>query len=146
MCDTMKPIQTVVDTNVVLSALRSTRGASFRLLNLVGDPRWRMHVSVALLLQYEAVVHREAVPLHATREEADKFIDYLCAASGHQAIYFAWRPQLADPGDEFILELAVAAGASHLVTFNRADFRGAERFGINVVEPRDFLRILVENV
>ena len=54
-----------------------------------------------------------------------KFVDYLCAASEHQAIYFSWRPQLPDPNDEFILELAVAAGASHIVTFNGADFRGA---------------------
>ena len=140
----MNPLQAVVDTNVVVSALRSTKGASYRLLNLVGDPRWQMHVSVALLLQYEAVARREVVPLHATLEEADKFIDYLCAASEHQAIYFAWRPQLADPNDEFILELAVAAGAGFIVTFNLSDFRGAERFGINVVEPRRFLRIIGE--
>ena len=138
----MKPFQAVVDTNVVLSALRSQRGASFRLLRLVGDPRWGMSVSVALLLQYEAVARREAVPLHASLEEADRFIDYLCSASEHQVIHFVWRPQLPDPDDEFILELAVAARASHIVTFNLADFRGAERFGIKVVEPREFLRII----
>ncbi len=113
---------------------------------MVGDPRWRMNVSVALLLQYESVARREAVPLHATLEEADKFIDYLSGASEHRAIYFTWRPQLSDPNDEFILELAVAAGASHIVTFNRADFHGAARFGINVVEPGEFLRILEEVV
>jgi putative PIN family toxin of toxin-antitoxin system len=135
----MKPFQVIVDTNVILSALRSKRGASFRLLNLVGDPRWRMNVSVTLVLQYESVVRREAASLHATLEEADKFMDFLCSASNHQAIYFAWRPRLTDPGDEFILELAVAAGASHIVTFNRSDFRGAERFGVKVVEPREFL-------
>lgn len=142
----MTQFQVVVDTNVIVSALRSKKGASYRLLRLVGDPRWQMHVSVALLLQYEAVAHREAVPLHATSEEADKFIDYLCVASKHQAIYFAWRPQLADPDDEFLLELAVAAGASHIVTFNQSDFRGAERFGVNVVEPRDFLFTIGESV
>lgn len=138
----MKPLQAVVDTNVVLSALRSRQGASFRLLGLLGDPRWRMNVSVALLLQYEAVARREAVPLHATGEEADKFIDYLCAASEHRVVYFTWRPQRPDPDDEFILELAVAAGASFIVTFNTRDFRGAERFGVKVVEPRAFLRII----
>ncbi len=30
----------------------------------------------------------------------------------------------------------------HIVTFNQSDFRGAERFGIKVVEPREFLSIL----
>jgi putative PIN family toxin of toxin-antitoxin system len=142
----MKPLQTVVDTNVVLSALRSKHGASHRLLRLAGDSRWRMNVSVALLLQYEAVARREAVPLHATLQEADNFIDYLCAASEHRVIYFAWRPQLLDPDDEFVLELAVAAGASHIITFNLADFRGAERFGILAVEPREFLTIIGETV
>jgi putative PIN family toxin of toxin-antitoxin system len=142
----MNPFLAVVDTNVVVSALRSSKGASYHLLQLLGDPRWNMVVSVALLLQYEAVARREAVPLHATLEETDKFIDYLCAASEHQAIYFAWRPQLTDPDDEFVLELAVAAGASHIVTFNQSDFRGAERFGIKVVEPSEFLRIMREIV
>lgn len=140
----MIPLQAVVDTNVILSSLRSKQGASYRLLKMVGDPRWRMQVSVALILQYEAVARREAVPLYATRDETDKFINYLCAASERRAIYFTWRPQLADPDDEFILELAVAAGASYIVTFNRADFQGAERFGVNVVEPREFLRIMGE--
>jgi predicted nucleic acid-binding protein len=79
----MNPLHIIVDTNVVLSALRSTQGASYRLLKMVGNPRWRMHVSVALLLQYEAVARREAVPLHATVEEVDKFIDYLCLGSEH---------------------------------------------------------------
>ena len=95
-----------------------------------------MNVSVALLLQYESVARREAVPLHATVAEVDNFISYLCSVSKHRAVYFVWRPQLADPNDEFILELAVAAGASHIITFNRADFTGAERFGIEVVEPQ----------
>jgi len=71
----MNPFQAVVDTNVVVSALRSKKGASYRLLHLVGDPRWTMHVSVTLLLQYEATARREAVPLHATVEEVDRFID-----------------------------------------------------------------------
>jgi predicted nucleic acid-binding protein len=85
----MKPLETVVDSNVVLSALRSKQGASYRLLQMVGDSRWRMHVSVALLLQYESIALREAVPLHATKEEVDRFVDYLCSASEHQAIYFS---------------------------------------------------------
>ena len=140
----MNPLQVVVDTNVVLSALKSKRGASFRLLKLAGDPRWRMNVSVALLLEYEAIAKREAVPMHATVEEANRFIDFLCAACEHRAIYFSWRPQLADPNDEFILELAIAAGASHIITFNRSDFASAAQFGINVVEPREFLRIIGE--
>jgi predicted nucleic acid-binding protein len=53
-------LETVLDTNVLIAALRSSRGASFELLRLVGDPRWRLHLSTALLLEYEAVSRREA--------------------------------------------------------------------------------------
>jgi predicted nucleic acid-binding protein len=48
-------------------------------------------------------------------------------------------PCLADPGDDMVLELAVAAGGAAAVTFNRADFRGAERFGVRVLSPQEFL-------
>jgi predicted nucleic acid-binding protein len=56
----MTPLETVLDTSVLIAALRSRRGASFELLRLVGDDRWRLHISTALLLEYEAVARREA--------------------------------------------------------------------------------------
>lgn len=46
---------------------------------------------------------------------------------------------LPDPSDDMVPELAVAAGGATVVTFNRADFRGAERFGVRVISPREFL-------
>jgi hypothetical protein len=48
----MNPLETVLDTNVLISALRSRRGASFELLRLVGNERWQLHLSTALLLEY----------------------------------------------------------------------------------------------
>jgi len=56
----MSPYETVLDTNVLVTALRSRRGASFALLRLVGNGRWRLHLSTALLLEYEEVCRREA--------------------------------------------------------------------------------------
>ena len=52
------------------------------------------------------------------------------------------RPHLAGPDDEFILELALASASHYIVTHNRGDFRDAERFGVRVVTPGEFLRIL----
>ena len=52
----MKPLETILDTNVLIASLRSGRGASFELLRLVGDERWRLHLSTALLLEYELAV------------------------------------------------------------------------------------------
>jgi len=49
---------------------------------------------------------------------------------------------LPDPNDDFILELAVAASAPYIVTFNLKDFRGVEPFGITALAPKDFLSVL----
>ena len=46
--------QIVLDTNVLVAAMRSKQGASYRLLSLLGDGRWRPNVTVAVVLEYEA--------------------------------------------------------------------------------------------
>jgi predicted nucleic acid-binding protein len=48
--------QVVIDTNILVAGLRSRRGASFRLLGQIGEHRWRPNLTVALLLEYEAVL------------------------------------------------------------------------------------------
>jgi PIN domain len=50
--------QVVIDTNVVAAALLSNRGASHRLLRLVGDDRWRINLSVPLVFEYEQTLKR----------------------------------------------------------------------------------------
>ncbi len=75
-------------------------------------------------------------------EEIGAIIDYLCQIGERQEIFFLWRPLLTDPGDDMILELAVAGSCSHIVTFNVTHFSGAESFGINVVRPADFLSLM----
>ena len=49
-----------------------------------------------------------------------------------------------DPRDEFVLELAVAAGCQAIVTHNTRDFAGTDRFGVEVLTPGQFLRRLEE--
>ncbi len=126
----------VIDTNVVVSALRSRRGPSFRLLSLVGTGRFEIVLSVPLALEYDDAARRAtSVP----EEALSSILGFLCAAAHRQKIFFLWRPYLPDPKDEMVLELAVAAQASHIVTYNLRDFRGSERFGIRVVKPEDYL-------
>lgn len=67
-------------------------------------------------------------------------LDYLCAVANRHEIFFLWRPVAGDPKDDFILELAVQAGCTYVVTFNTRDFVGSERFGIRALAPRDFLK------
>ncbi|GIK57144.1 MAG: hypothetical protein HND44_19230 [Chloroflexi bacterium] len=47
-----------------------------------------------------------------------------------QEVYFHWRPFLPNAKDDMVLDLAAAAGAKHIVTFNQKDFRGSEQFGV----------------
>lgn len=136
--------QVVVDTNVLLAALRSRRGASYRLLSLLGDRRWQMNLSVPLVLEYEDVVKRPDSGAGLSAAEVDDILDFICAEANLREIFYLWRPVLPDPKDDFILELAVESRCDYIVTFNVRDFAGAEKFGIEVITPREFLRKLGE--
>lgn len=136
--------QVVVDTNVLLAALRSNRGASFRLLSLVGDERWQLNLSVPLLLEYEDVLKRGDTGLSLMHREIHDILDFLCATANLRQIFYLWRPVLPDPKDDFILELAVESSCDFIVTFNVRDFKGIERFGLAAITPREFLQRLGE--
>jgi len=129
----------VIDTNVFISALRSRHDASFKLLSLVGEERLLPAVSVALVLEYEAVAKRQRNVLGLANDEIDAVIDFICARSVSSKIHYLWRPQLRDPNDDMLLELAVAAACRFVITFNVRDFKGADRFGIEAITPREFL-------
>ena len=134
----------VLDTNVLVAALRSRRGASHRLLRLVGDPRFRINLSVPLLLEYEEVLKRPDAGHPLSAEEVDDVLNFLCAEASLREIFYLWRPVLPDPKDDFVLELAVESGCDYIVTFNTRDFAGAENFGVAAIKPREFLRQLGE--
>jgi len=132
--------QIVLDTNVLVSALRSGRGASFRLVYGLGRDLYVPCLSTAVVLEYEDVLLRQAPRLGYTSEDVRDFVDFVVSASRCVPIHFRWRPFLHDAGDECFLELAVAAGATAIVTYNKRDFRGVpEQFGIKVLDAREFL-------
>jgi predicted nucleic acid-binding protein len=59
---------------------------------------------------------------------------------------FRWRPALADPNDDMVLETAVNGQAHAIVTFNQRDFNpAAARFGCGVMRPGEFLRVLAND-
>lgn len=140
-----QPRQIVLDTNVLIAALRSHRGASFRLLSLVGtSSAFELNLSVPLVLEYEEVAKRPGLAVGLSAEEVDVVIDYLCSVSNRREVFFLWRPFLKDPKDDMVLELAVAAGADTIVTFNLKDFAGTETFGLRAVTPQVFLQEIGE--
>lgn len=133
----------VLDTDVVVAAMRSPSGASAALLRAALDGKIQLLANVALILEYEAVCKRE---VHLTAaaldiEQAGIFVDALAALAEPVESHFIWRPQLKDPSDEMVLEAAVNGQAQAIVTFNLRDFSTApEQFGLGVLVPRDALR------
>ncbi len=134
----------VIDTNVVASALRSRRGASYRLLGSIDGGKFVTCLSVSLFFEYEDVCNRLIGQIALSGAEVAEVLEYLCEQAEHVQVFYLWRPFLRDPKDDMILELAVAAGCGRIVTFNRKDFQGVEQFGIGLRTPKEFLREIGE--
>ena len=130
----------VIDTCVLVSALRSNRGASFKLIELIGSGKFQASVSVPLILEYEDATRRPEHGARLDQNQIDAVLDYVCEVSDQREIFYLWRPLLKDPKDDLVLELAVESSTDYIVTFNLSDFAGAERFGIDVITPQQFLK------
>lgn len=133
----------VLDTNVIVAALRSPRGASAALVERALDRAFLPLLSLPLVLEYEAVANDPAQRIASGLSEAEVriVIDALCAVGEPIETWFLWRPQLRDPADEMVLETAINGRAEAIVTFNRRDFAMAvERFGLRLMTPQDVLR------
>ena len=132
----------VLDTDVVVAAMRSPQGASAALLLAALDGRIELAANVALVLEYEAVCSRDEHLLASglSAPEVQRFVDGVAALIHPVTSHFIWRPQLADPGDEMVLEAAVNGMADTIVTFNQRDYgRVPLRFGVTTLLPRDVL-------
>jgi putative PIN family toxin of toxin-antitoxin system len=126
----------ILDTNVLFSAMRSSLGTSYRLLQQIDHKSLQLHLSTPLVLEYESVLKRN--PL-LDLADIEAVIDYLCLISDKHGIFYLWRPILQDPKDDHILELAVKTQAA-IVTWNVKDFGPAkDKFGIEVITPRELL-------
>ncbi|HKN22692.1 MAG TPA: PIN domain-containing protein [Terracidiphilus sp.] len=135
----------MLDTDVVIAAMRSPTGGSAELLRRIHLGKSTLLMTVALALEYEAqcmmAEHRLAAGLSAA--EAGIFIDRLMSIAQPVELYFRWRPQLRDPGDELVLEAAVNGHASAIVTFNEKHLHEARtKFDIDVLRPGEVLRRL----
>jgi len=112
------------------------------LVSLLPDSRFKSVISVGLFLEYLTVLTRPENLVGRPRELAESFLDYLVSVSDLQEIFYLWRPFLPDSDDDLVLEVAVAARAPYIITYNLRDFRGSEKFGITALTPASFLEIL----
>jgi predicted nucleic acid-binding protein len=132
-------VRLVLDTNVLVAAIRSRKGASFKLLSLLGKGHFEPVLSVPLALEYEDALLRHAPAAGLTTDDAEAIVDYLCKVSVHQPVFFLWRPLLPDPKDDMVAEVAIAASCDFIVTFNLRDFAPVRQFKVRVVTPKALL-------
>ena len=137
--------RTVLDTDVLVAAVRSDRGASRVLLTAALERRYPVLASVPLMLQYESVLTRSEHLAAARISAADVevLLDAIALVSEPIRISYLWRPVLSDPGDDLVLEAAVNGRADVVVTFNRRHFEpAAAPFGVEILAPTDARRRL----
>lgn len=138
----MKGYSAVVDTNILYAGLYSSSGASFQILRLIDCGRLIPILSTTLLFEYEEVLKRNQGTLKLTNRAIEDVLDAFCSRGESRSIHFLWRPQLTDPKDDHVLELAVAAGGVNVVTHNVKDFVNADSFGVRIVTPAKLLEEL----
>ena len=131
----------VLDTNVLITALLSKNGASFKLLRMIDDERLDVVLSTPLLKEYEDVLLREKFALDA--QDIEAILDYICLIGSHHKIYYLWRPMLKDYKDDMVLELGVKANAM-IITHNKKDFDKAGQFNLPVLSASELLHLLGE--
>lgn len=132
----------VIDTNVLVAALRSSSGASHEVLLAAYRHDFEVALSVPLLAEYDDVCHRTGSGISIPASAVDDVINWIAQISRQQTIHYLWCAILPDSKDDMVLEVAVAAGTSHIITFNHKHLKKASEFGIAVVTSSEFLKLL----
>lgn len=134
----------VLDTSVLIGALISDKGANREVLRRCLLGHYKPLISNALFLEFEDVAARESIlkacPLNA--KEIRELLNAFYAVCTWVPIYYLWRPNLTDEGDNFLIELAIAGNSHFIVTNNVKDLQGAElKFDqLTIFKPEQLLR------
>jgi len=129
---------------VIVAALRSQTGASHRLLLTIGHPRWHSVVTPALSYEYEDVARRPGSAPGLSPQDITQILDFIYQQSHRQLVWFSWRPLSSDPGDDAILEAAIAGNCDFVVSFNERQLRAAREFGMEILKPVELLKLIGE--
>lgn len=132
-------MRAVMDTNVLVSAFRSRRGASFEVFRRLRLGQWTIVLSNHLLFEYEEILKRDAAAIGLSLEDVDQILNAVCARAEAWRLSHGWQPILTDADDEPLVQLAVESEARCVVTHNVRDLQPATRLGIELLRPRQFL-------
>jgi predicted nucleic acid-binding protein len=132
-------MRAVMDTNVLVAAFRSRRGASFEVFRRLRSGLWTPILSNHLLFEYEEILRREGPSLSLAVSDVDQILSAVCARAETWPLSHSWNPVLVDPDDEPLVQLAVESGARLITTHNIRHLLPAKRLNIEVLKPGDFL-------
>ncbi|HMW07572.1 MAG TPA: putative toxin-antitoxin system toxin component, PIN family [Leptospiraceae bacterium] len=138
----MKKYKIIIDTNVLVSGLKSRLGASYKLLSSLNDERIQLFLSNSLLFEYEEILKRNNHLVNLDLNEIDSLLDDICAIASTKNIFYLWRPTTSDPDDDFIVDLAIASNIDYIITFNVSNFLNAKKMNIKTITPKEFLQLL----
>lgn len=96
----MKKYKIVIDTNVIVSALRSRNGFSFKLLSIIDDERFKVVISVPIILEYEDTIKSDKTNIKLRKSEIDDILNFICFIAEQRKIFYLWRSFLRDPKDD----------------------------------------------
>ena len=130
----------VFDTNILISALLSLRGNPFRSVALAKMGAVQSVTCQELLHEFEETLRDKFVfPEQSARAAAQE----VRKCSQLVTISNTLKVVSADPDDDKVLECAVVAGASHVVTGDRRHLLPLGKYqGIRIVTPAEFLALV----
>ncbi|MCU0427041.1 MAG: putative toxin-antitoxin system toxin component, PIN family [Candidatus Kapabacteria bacterium] len=138
----MNSYHIVIDTNVIVAALRSQNGASFRLVQMLYREDIVLHLSTPLLYEYEEQLYSKT---STATHDINTFLSNLYSLAVKHKIYYAVRPITRDVDDDMIADIAFAAQANYVISYNKSDLEPIHNeYGIPIITPKEFLDILGE--
>ena len=135
-------MRVVLDTSVLIAALRSSHGAAAEILRLVDRQEVTLVLDLKLALEYKDVCERPAnlQAFSLDSSELNRFLLLLIERAEEGVVVDLLRPVSADPDDDMVIELAVAGQVSAIITNNAKHLNIAfDQFGIPVLSPSEFL-------
>ena len=96
------------------------------------------------MYEYEDVARRPNAAPGLTPQDITNILDLIYRESHRQLVWFSWRPLSPDPGDDAILEAAIAGHCDYVVSFNKRHLQAAREFGIEVLKPAELLKLIGE--
>ncbi len=134
----------MVDTSIIASALIGKRGPSREVLRKCLLEEYKPLISNALFQEIEDVISRDrivkACPL--PKKEIRELVNAFYSTCRWVPVYFLWRPNLNDEGDNFLIEVAIAGNAEAIVTNNTKGLEGSELLfeSLKILKPEYLLR------